>query len=76
MFDGETTPETLYRTENGTLGTDATNPSWIASGRAVPCEYGIYPLEDALVYAWEMYDEYDDVDLLSDEYDDLLNSIV
>lgn len=32
--------------------------------------------EDALVYAWEMYDEYDDVDLLSDEYDDLLNSIV
>lgn len=26
------------------LGTDATNPKWIASGRAVPCEYGCYPL--------------------------------
>ena len=27
------------------LGLDATNPAWIESGRAVPCEYGIYPLE-------------------------------
>ena len=36
---------TVYRTENDELGTDATNPSWIESGRAVPCEYGIYPLE-------------------------------
>lgn len=25
-------------------GWDATNPKWIESGRAVPCEYGIYPL--------------------------------
>lgn len=25
------------------LGTDATNPIWIEKGRAVPCEYGIYP---------------------------------
>lgn len=37
--------EKLYRTTDGRLGTDATNPSWIASGRAEPCEYGIYPLE-------------------------------
>lgn len=37
--------EKLYLTDNGRLGTDATNPIWIASGRAVPCEYGIYPLE-------------------------------
>ena len=37
--------EKLYTTNNGRLGTDATNPIWIASGRAVPCEYGIYPLE-------------------------------
>lgn len=36
--------ETVYRTEDGELGTDATNPKWIATGRAVPCEYGIYPL--------------------------------
>lgn len=36
--------ETVYLTTEGTLGTDATNPSWIKSGRAVPCEYGIYPL--------------------------------
>jgi len=37
----------VYLTEDGELGTDATNPKWIESGRAVPCEYGIYPLEDA-----------------------------
>ena len=36
--------EKVYLAENGTLGTDATNPCWIASGRAVPCEYGVYPL--------------------------------
>ena len=37
--------EKLHRTDQGRLGTDATNPSWIASGRACECEYGIYPLE-------------------------------
>ena len=37
----------LYLTVDGRLGTDATNPVWIANGRAVPCEYGIYPLEEA-----------------------------
>lgn len=26
------------------LGTDATNPKWIESGRAYPCEYGLFPL--------------------------------
>ena len=41
---GET--QKLYLTENGQLDTDATNPVWIADGRAVPCEYGIYPLEE------------------------------
>lgn len=35
----------VYLTEKDELGTDATNPLWIESGRAVPCEYGIYPLE-------------------------------
>lgn len=34
-----------YEDEYGTgLGTDATNPAWIESGRAYECEYGIYPL--------------------------------
>lgn len=33
----------VYRTTEDELGTDATNPAWIESGRAVPCEYGIYP---------------------------------
>lgn len=37
----------VYLTENEELGTDATNPLWIENGRAVPCEYGIYPLEEA-----------------------------
>lgn len=36
--------EKVYLTTEGTLGTDATNPAWIKSGRAIPCEYGIYPL--------------------------------
>lgn len=36
----------VYLTENGELGTDATNPVWIKNGRAVPCEYGIYPLTE------------------------------
>lgn len=36
--------ERVYRTEENELGVDATNPRWIATGRAVPCEYGIYPL--------------------------------
>lgn len=36
--------EKVYLTEDGLLGTDATNPAWIEKGRAVPCEFGIYPL--------------------------------
>ena len=36
----------VYLTENGELGTDATNLSWIESGWAVACEFGIYPLEN------------------------------
>lgn len=35
----------VYLTESEQLGTDATNPIWIERGKAVPCEYGIYPLE-------------------------------
>ena len=40
--DGRT--QKLYATTEGRLGTDATNPSWLASGRAVECQYGVYPL--------------------------------
>ena len=36
----------VYRTTEDELGIDATNPAWIASGRAIPCEYGIYPLNE------------------------------
>ena len=51
LHDGDTIvyesgrEEKLYLTTDGTLGTDATNPHWISTGRAIPCEYGIYPLE-------------------------------
>ncbi len=38
--------EKVYRTEEDELGTDATNPKWIEWGRAEPCEYGIYPLNE------------------------------
>jgi len=36
--------EKVYATDQGELGTDATNRSWLKSGRASSCEYGIYPL--------------------------------
>ncbi|MFT4104771.1 MAG: hypothetical protein QM657_03340 [Lacrimispora sp.] len=36
--------EVLYLTDKGELGTDATNPEWIRTGRAEPGEYGLYPL--------------------------------
>lgn len=39
--------EKVYLTEDGGLGTDATNPKWIETGRAVPCEFGLYPLTEA-----------------------------
>lgn len=35
----------VYMTEDGWLGTDATNPEWIRTGKAVECEYGIYPFD-------------------------------
>ena len=47
----------MIKTENGQIkyfdrngkeiievGTDATNKHWIKTGRAIPCEYGVYPL--------------------------------
>lgn len=47
VFDEETgKTREIYLTESGLLGTDATNPLWIENGRAVPCEFGIYPLEE------------------------------
>ena len=44
--DGEIQTVYAWSDDHGRvgLGTDATNPSWIKSGRAEPCEYGIYPL--------------------------------
>lgn len=36
----------VYKTVEGELGTDATNPLWIETGRACECEYGIYPLTE------------------------------
>ena len=35
--------EKVYLTEDNELGVDATNPKWIETGRAVECEFGIYP---------------------------------
>lgn len=37
-------PLGVYLCADGQLGLDATNPAWIKSGRAEPCEYGLYPL--------------------------------
>lgn len=38
--------EIVYLTDEGYLGIDATNPIWIENGRAVPCEFGIYPFTE------------------------------
>ena len=46
--------ETVYLTENNKLGIDATNKSWVESGKAVPCEYGIYPLDHLTTYEVEV----------------------
>lgn len=35
----------VYLTEEGNMGTDATNPIRIEKGLSVPCEAGIYPFE-------------------------------
>lgn len=37
-------PLKVYLCADGQLGLDATNSAWIKSGRAEPCEYGLYPL--------------------------------
>ena len=39
-------PKKLYLTDDGQLGTDATNPKWIEWGRASECEFGIYALDN------------------------------
>ena len=36
----------VFETEKGELGIDATNPAWVESGKAVPCEFGVYPLTE------------------------------
>ena len=36
----------VYLTEDGYLGTDATNPKWIERGWAFECEFGIYPFNE------------------------------
>jgi hypothetical protein len=38
--------QVVVRTEDGYLGTDATNPAWIEKGWAVPFEYGVYPFNE------------------------------
>ena len=50
MFYAPGKTQKLFLTKNRQsfcVSPDATNPVWIADGRAVPCEYGIYPLEEA-----------------------------
>lgn len=37
--------EQIRLTDSEELGVDATNPLWIRTGRAVPFEYGAYPLD-------------------------------
>ena len=49
--------EKVYLTEEGRLGTDATNPYWIETGRAVPCEYGIYPFTEEELEEVEVVEE-------------------
>lgn len=39
--------EQVYLTVDGELGTDATNKRWLETGKAYPCEFGIYPFNTA-----------------------------
>ena len=54
---GKYRDKTVYLTEDGELGWDATNPKWVESGRAVPCEYGIYTLTNAYTEECEVIEE-------------------
>lgn len=38
--------EKIHIAVTGQLGTDATNPYWLKTGRAYECEWGVYPLEE------------------------------
>lgn len=49
--------ETIYRTDDDQLGTDATNKRWIETGRATPCEYGLYPLTREEIEEIEVIEE-------------------
>lgn len=49
--------EKVYATDSGELGTDATNHKWVETGRAFPCEYGIYPLTWSETNEVEVIDE-------------------
>lgn len=44
-IDGKPIEKTLYLTEDGELGVDATNPAWLERGYA-PCSFGIYPIHE------------------------------
>ena len=55
ITDGRT--EKVYLTTKGELGTDATNPRWVETGRALPCEYGVYPLSGDETNEVEVVDE-------------------
>ncbi len=56
--------EKSYLTTENQLGTDATNPTWIESDRAVPCEYGIYPIEvPELLEACKVEMEYEQTEI-------------
>ena len=44
----------VYLTEHNELGTDATNPDWIAKGKAFACDFGIYPLTEGETYEVEV----------------------
>lgn len=48
-IEGKPIRRKVYLTEHDELGVDATNPAWIERGLAVPCQYGIYPLDSTVM---------------------------
>lgn len=66
--EGKVRTERLYLTTEGTLGTDATNPKWLADGRAYPCQYGIYELTNADMEHVVLVNENDPVKVLPSEF--------
>ena len=74
LMDGKYRRVYLTDAEYGILGTDATNPSWVKSGRALPCEYGCYELTTQDTEECICYEEQKNGNLMAKHDGTILNA--